>query len=142
VQILAVDGGDQRLASQFSDLREAGYQLTQTATFETAREIMFGGCHIDLLITGLRLRAYNGLHLVSYTRSFCDHTAAIVVDNVEGDSISEFEARRMGAQYLAAPVEFEQLRALVKDTIAAHVSPSEPTALAPASHPSSEHAPF
>lgn len=131
------------MVSQFAHLREAGYQLLQTATFENARKIMFdGGSHIDLLITGLRLSAYNGLHLVSYTQSFCDRTAAIVVDDHEADPISEFEARRMGAQYLAAPVEFERLHTLVKDAIAAaHVSPSAPTALALASRPSIEHGP-
>src|SRR5215471_19376180 len=72
MQFLAVDGGDRMLAAQCARLREAGHSVTQRSTFETARQILLGeGCHIDLLITNLRLKAYNGLHLVSYTRAFC-----------------------------------------------------------------------
>ena len=117
MQILAVDGGDKALVSQFARLREAGYDVTQAATFEAARKILLSrDDHVDLLVTGLRLSAYNGLHLVSYTQSFCADTAAIVVDGA-ADPLNELEAHRVGAAYLAAPVEAEQLRVLVEAAI-------------------------
>jgi DNA-binding NtrC family response regulator len=142
VQILAVDGGDQMLASQFARLRYAGHDVTQRSTFETARQILLSDdFHIDLLITNLRLKAYNGLHLVQYTQSFCANTAAIVVDNA-ADPISELEAHRFGAEYLAAPVESDQLQALVKAAgTKSLINTSQPIDLPPANHLSAEPAP-
>ena len=141
MQILAVDGGDQRLASHFARLREAGFKITQAATFETAREIMFGGTHIDLLITAVRLKAYNGLHLVAYTQSFCEGTAAIVIDGQGADPVNEFEARRLGADYLAGPIGSEEFDIRVQDAVVSHLSPSARTATSlPARHQSSERA--
>ena len=114
MQILAVDGGDQSLASQFAQLRVAGYEVTQTGTFETARRILLDGSqHIDVLVTSLRLKAYNGLHLVSYTRSLSSHTAAIVVDR-EADRVNELEAHRFGAGYVSAQDAPELLGELVE----------------------------
>ena len=130
MQILAVDGGDRMLAAQCARLRGAGHSVTQRSTFETARQILLDdGCHIDLLITNLRLKAYNGLHLVSYTRAFCANTVAIVVDGT-ADPINELEAHRFGAEYLASPVQSAQLQALVDAAEAKHpISDSQPPAL-------------
>jgi DNA-binding NtrC family response regulator len=130
MQILAVDGGDRMLAAQCARLREAGHSVTQRSTFETARQILLGdGCHIDLLITNLRLKAYNGLHLVSYTRAFCSNTVAIVVDGA-ADPINELEAHRFGAEYLASPVQSDQLQALVDAAETKHpLSDSQPPVL-------------
>ena len=143
MQILAVDGGDQMLASQFARLRDAGHNVTQRSTFETARQILLSeDYHIDLLITNLRLKAYNGLHLVSYTQSFCANTAAIVVDNI-ADPVSELEAHRFGAEYLAAPMESDQLQALVDAAnTKTPVNISQPGDLPPAHHPSSAPGPL
>ena len=139
MQILAVDGGDQLLASQCARLREAGHDVTQRSTFETARQILLSDrCHIDLLITNLRLKAYNGLHLVSYTQVFCTNTAAIVVDSV-ADSLNEHEAHRLGAEYLSSSAQSDQLDALVNATSARRpISTSQPGDLSPVHHQSSE----
>ena len=143
MQILAVDGGDRMLAAQCARLRDAGHSVTQRSTFETARQILLGdSCHIDLLITNLRLKAYNGLHLVSYTRAFCANTAAIVVDGAN-DPINELEAHRFGADYLTSPVESAQLQALVDAAETRHpVSTLQPSALRSEHHQSVEPAPL
>jgi DNA-binding NtrC family response regulator len=65
-----------------------------------------------LLITDLRLAAYNGLHLVLHSRAVNPAATAIVVAAVADDS-SEGEARRLGAHYMARPVHPERLLALV-----------------------------
>jgi DNA-binding NtrC family response regulator len=117
VQILVVDGGDQSLTSQFTRLRDAGYEVTQAGTFEPARQILLDGSqHIDVLVTNLRLKAYNGLHLVSYTRSLCSRTAAIVVDR-ELDPVNELQAHRFGAGYISAHDAPEALAELVEAAI-------------------------
>src|SRR3954447_717472 len=134
MQILAVDGGDRLLAAQCARLRESGHSVTQRSTFETARQILLeDGCHIDLLITNLRLKAYNGLHLVSYTRAFSTNTAAIVVDTA-ADRFNQLEALRFGAEYLASPVQPDQLQAMVHAAEAKH-----PVSDLPPSAPQSEH---
>ena len=143
MQILAVDGGDRMLAAQCARLRDAGHSVTQRSTFETARQILLeDSCHIDLLITNLRLKAYNGLHLVSYTRAFSATTAAIVVDGAN-DPVNELEAHRFGAEYLASPVESAQLQALVDAAETKHpVSTLQPSALRLEHHRSVEPAPL
>ncbi len=143
MQILAVDGGDRMLAAQCARLRDAGHSVTQRSTFETARQILLeDSCHIDLLITHLRLKAYNGLHLVSYTRAFCANTSAIVVDSTN-DSINELEAHRFGAEYVASPIESAQLQALVDAAETRHpVSTSQPSAHQSEHHQSVEPAPL
>jgi len=143
MQILAVDGGDRMLAAQCARLREAGHSVTQRSTFETARQILLeDSSHVDLLITNLRLKAYNGLHLVSYTRAFSANTVAIVVDGAN-DPINELEAHRFGAEYLAAPVESAQLQALVDAAETRHpVSTSQPSARRSEHRQSDEPAPI
>ena len=143
MQILAVDGGNRTLAAHCARLRDGGYTVVQRSTFEAARQILLGdSCHIDLLITNFRLKAYNGLHLVSYSRAYFSHTAAIVVD-AASDPINELEAHRFGAEYLSLPVQFEQLQAMVDAAGKGHpLSPSPQPGRRLENHPSVEPAPL
>ncbi len=143
MKILAVDGGDRVLAAHFELLRRTGHEVTQAQSFEVAREMLLrGDQHFDLLITNRRLKAYNGLHLVSCTQSFCAHVAAIVVDNA-ADAFSESEAYRFGAYYLAGPVESDELQAMVKAAAARRpLRPSPRAVLQPVLRPSDERAPL
>lgn len=109
--VLVVDGNINGLASMVEPLRKAGYRAVGTASFEDARHLLRTQWY-DLLITELRLAAYNGLHLVFHSRVVNPATTAIIVAAVPDDS-SEFEARRLGAHYVARPVNPESLLAFV-----------------------------
>src|SRR5437016_3419211 len=65
--ILVVEGNTNGLASLVNLLRNAGYRAVAADSFETARHLLHTQW-CDLLITDLRLAAYNGLHLVFHSR--------------------------------------------------------------------------
>ena len=108
--VLVVDGNSSRLASLVEPLRKAGYRAVGTASFETARHLLRTQW-FDLLITELRLAAYNGLHLAFHSRVVNPAATAIIVVAIPDDS-SEVEARRLGAHYVARPANPESLVAL------------------------------
>ena len=109
--VLVVDGNANGLASLVEPLRRAGYRAVGTASFETARHLLRTQWY-DLLITELRLAAYNGLHLVFHSRVVNPATTAIIVAAIPDDS-GELEARRLGAHYVARPVNPESLVAFI-----------------------------
>lgn len=109
--VLVVYGNTAGLASLVEPLRKAGYRAVGTDTFETARRLLHTQWY-DLLITDLRLAAYNGLHLVLHSRVVNPAAAAMVLTAIP-DVSSEIEARRLGAHYIASPVGPESLLTLV-----------------------------
>ena len=95
-------------------LRDSGHDVIFAAGFEAAIRALAD--HLpDLLISQVRLGAFNGLHLV--IRSHIDHLTmhAIVLDSVH-DSVLELEAQRYGAAYLVEPVAAPELLAEVSRT--------------------------
>jgi DNA-binding response OmpR family regulator len=105
--VLVVEGNTKGLGSLVEPLRKAGYRAVGTASFETAKHLLRTQWY-DLLITDLRLAAYNGLHLVFHSRVVNPATTAIIVAAIADDS-SEVEARRLGAHYVERPANPESL---------------------------------
>ena len=83
-------------------LRQGGYRVTTAATFEQATEIL-ASAPPDVLITELRLGAFNGLHLIVRCQVRSPDVVAIV-HTAFADRVLEAEARRMNAEYLPRPV--------------------------------------
>jgi CheY-like chemotaxis protein len=113
--ILVVDTDNAALASLVDLLRGAGYKATGAATFETARQLLETAL-FDLLITDVRLMAHNGLHLVVRCRVLHRAPTAIVLSSVP-NAFDEAEAGRLGASYLAKPVDPKTLLAFVNKTL-------------------------
>ncbi len=129
--VLVVDGNADGLASLLEPLRNAGYRAVGTDSFETAKRLLHTQWY-DLLITDLRLAAYNGLHLVFHSRALNPSTTAIVLTAIP-DVSSEIEARRLGARYIARPVDPESLIALVGAVLeGAQQQPASPSQALPA----------
>src|ERR1700730_18392291 len=84
--ILVVDGKTSELAAVVESLRNAGYGAVGADTFETARRMLHTQWY-DLLITDLRLAAYNGLHLVFHSRVLNPVATAIVLSPIPDVSI-------------------------------------------------------
>jgi DNA-binding response OmpR family regulator len=57
----------------------------------------------DLLVTELKLGAYNGLHLAIRAQSGGLHTPTIIIG--EPDALLEAEAHQLHAQYISQPIE-------------------------------------
>jgi DNA-binding response OmpR family regulator len=113
--ILVVDPDAAALAGLVDLLRDAGYKATGAPTFEAARELLETAV-FDLLMTDLRLMTHNGLHLVVRSRVLQRAPTAIVFSSMP-NSVDETEARRLGASYLARPVDPETLLAFVSKAL-------------------------
>jgi DNA-binding NtrC family response regulator len=113
--ILVVDTDTAALAELVELLRGAGYKATGAPTFEAARQLLETAV-FDLLMTDVRLMTHNGLHLVVRSRVLQRAPTAIVLSSIP-DSVDETEARRLGASYLARPVDPESLLAFVSKTL-------------------------
>jgi FixJ family two-component response regulator len=85
-------------------LEESGYTVLAVSTLHAARTALVTD-DPDLLITDIRLGAYNGLHLVVARRV---PIPAIVITGFP-DSALEAEARRMGADFLVKPISPAEL---------------------------------
>jgi DNA-binding NtrC family response regulator len=130
--ILVVDGDTSALASLVEPLRKAGYRTVGADSFETGRRLLHTEW-FDLLITDIRLAAYNGLHLVFHSRVLNPACNAIVLASVPDASI-ETETRRFGAHYVAGAVEPDSLLALVGTVLegqGAQQRPQDPSQASP-----------
>jgi two-component system response regulator PilR (NtrC family) len=113
--ILVVDTDAAALARLVELLRGAGYKATGAPTFEIARQLLETAL-FDLLITNVRLRAHNGLHLVVRSRVLQRTPKAIVLSSVR-DVVDEAEARSLGASYLGGPADPDTVLAFVSKTL-------------------------
>jgi len=100
--ILVVESDPFDLSDMVRLLERAGYRVATAAAFAEAKHLLASGSP-DLLITGLRLGPYNGLHLVLRSRTDHPTMAAIVVSRF-ADPVLEAEAHRQHADYLLRPM--------------------------------------
>ena len=112
--ILIVEGDRVTLAGWVKLLHAAGYRVTGAASFEEARRALASA--LDLVITEVRLGAYNGLHLIIRARSHNPHLSAIVLTGFP-DVVIKAEAERLDAVYVEKPVDAERLLAIVAETL-------------------------
>lgn len=87
------------------------YDVTIVATFAAAKDRLTEVP--DLVMTGLKLGAHNGLHVALSAQA-----AGIPVIVVgPSDAGLENEARAMGVRYLSAAAEHDQLACVVEDAL-------------------------
>src|SRR5947208_16170064 len=113
--VLVVESDPSDLSSIVGLLRSAGYRVAAAAAFDEAK-LLLASESPDLLITGLRLGPYNGLHLV--LRSRADHPAmAAIVTSQYPDAVLEAEAQRQHAGFLLKPVTDRELLAAISASL-------------------------
>jgi CheY-like chemotaxis protein len=91
-----------------------GYQVAVVSTFQDATRQLALNCP-DLLITAVRLQAFNGLHLLLRWRADHPNLPAIVVGSLD-DFTSDIG--RYGARFVATPIDRSSLLTLVSDLLA------------------------
>jgi len=107
-KILIVDD-DGAARDQLAQLLSGnGYEMLTASDVPTAMRILAANAP-ELLITDIRLDAYNGLHIIAMAPT---PIRAIVLTNIS-DPVIEADARRLGAEYLVKPVSPATLLALI-----------------------------
>ena len=90
----------------------AGHEVTACSTFAEARRALQTSTY-DLLLTDIRLGAFNGLQLALIARQQ-DARIRIAVFSGIDDAVLREEANRLSATYLVKPVGGHQLLELCK----------------------------
>jgi DNA-binding response OmpR family regulator len=101
-RILVLDDDEHALSGIVELLRDAGHHVTGAATYDAAKRLLAVGT-FDLLVTDVRLRSFNGLHLVMQTRSDHPEMAVIIVTGYE-DPLIDLEAHRYHAELIRKPI--------------------------------------
>ena len=116
--VLVVDGIRSTRAASVGALSGAGYGCMSASTFAEARAHLADSAP-DLLVTAVRLGAYNGLELV-LRRFLSDPSQRAIVTDIVHDPVLEHEARCAGAVYVVAPISPGDLLGLVADQLRSH----------------------
>jgi DNA-binding response OmpR family regulator len=111
-RILLVDDDAMVLEAVQTGLTSAGEDVLACGTFEAARAALRSK-HFDVLLTDVRLGAFNGLQLAVIAREVQPLIRIVVFSGFE-DSVLRREAMAVDATYLVKPVSLRQL-ALVLD---------------------------
>ena len=101
--VLVVEADSAELANTVALLQTAGYRVSAASGFDEAKQ-QLAMAPPDLLITGLRLGPYNGLHLILRSRVEHPRMGAIVTSRYR-DAVLEAEAQRQNADFLLRPLD-------------------------------------
>jgi DNA-binding response OmpR family regulator len=106
-RILVVDDDSQVLKYLVETLASVGYDTIAFEHFEEARLHLAAG-RPDLLLTDVRLGAFNGLQLALYAREKYKDVPVIVLTGYEDPTLRS-EAVKWGAEFIVKPVRREEL---------------------------------
>jgi two-component system, NtrC family, response regulator GlrR len=90
-------------------LTQSGYEVVAFNQFEAARDHLMTSTP-DVIMSDVRLGAFNGLQLVLLVKLNHPETTAVVLTGFD-DPVLRAEAQRAGAHYLVKPVHFSELLA-------------------------------
>ena len=116
-RVLIVDLTDASRSEIERVLIEAGHYVTSVAGFHEAKQRLML-VQPDILVTGLKLGAYNGIQLVLRVNAEGAGIPAIVVNDAY-DPVLEREAINAGAVYLTLPLDDPSFVTLVDQLLAA-----------------------
>ncbi|HEX5476014.1 MAG TPA: response regulator [Vicinamibacterales bacterium] len=102
-RILVLDDDEHALSGIVEMLRDAGHHVTGAATFDAAKRLLALSA-FDLLVTDVRLRSFNGLHLVMQCRAEHPDIAIIIISGYD-EPLMELEASRYSAAFIRKPLQ-------------------------------------
>lgn len=114
LSILIVDSAMDELLVTMTRLSKAGFRVTVAETFFQAKPLL-STQPPSVLLAGVRLGAYNGLHLVLRGKAINPQMAALVTSPLP-DTVLQAEAEAMGATFVVTPVTAQDLVAAVLKT--------------------------
>jgi DNA-binding response OmpR family regulator len=101
-RILVLDDDEHALEGFVELLRDADYHVTGSSTFEGAKRLLSIE-PFDLLVTDVRLRGFNGLHLVMQVRAEHPDTEVIIISGYD-EPLMDLEASRYQATFIGKPI--------------------------------------
>jgi CheY-like chemotaxis protein len=102
-RVLVLEDDENALVGIVELLSEHGYDVTPANAYEDAKKLLSLGSY-DLFVTDVRLRSYNGLHLVAKVRKESPETAIIIMTGYD-EPLIELEASRYNAQFVRKPIK-------------------------------------
>jgi len=112
-QILVVEDDESLLEALFRALSDnPTYEVIGCSSFEQARRRLREQ-HFDVLITDVRLGAFNGLQLAVLAKDVDRNTQLIVFSGFD-DPVLRSEAEHLGGKYLVKPVAAATLLDLIR----------------------------
>ena len=115
-RILVLDDDESALSGIVELLRDADYAVVGVTTFDEAKALLTDET-FDLLITDVRLRGFNGLHLVRQVHAERPEMAAMIMTGYD-TTLMELEAGRYGATFVRKPIEPARFLAAVAKLMA------------------------
>jgi DNA-binding NtrC family response regulator len=112
--ILLVDTRTVPLRRLSETLQRAGHHVIPAASFDEAKRAL-AVYEPAVLISALRLAAFNGIHLVHLGRLANPRMPAIILSS-ERDATLHEEVHRVGATLLIEPVQTPMLLSLLSDS--------------------------
>ena len=97
-------------------LEDAGYDVMAASTVEEAKKALAASLP-NLLITDVRMGAFNGLQLVAMNAG---RIPAIVMTGHE-DPVIEADARQLGAEFLLKPLDSPSLLRIVEAKLTSEI---------------------
>lgn len=110
-RILVLDDDESALEGIVELLRDKGYVVTGAETYDAAKRLLEVAPY-DLLVTDIRLRGFNGLHLVRQTYRDRPEMSLIIITGYD-EPMMEVEAGRYGAQFVRKPIKPAEFLATV-----------------------------
>jgi CheY-like chemotaxis protein len=115
-RILVLDDDENALSGIVELLCGADYAAVGVTTFDEAKALLADET-FDLLITDVRLRGFNGLHLVRQIHAERPEMGAMIMTGYD-TTLMELEAGRYGATFVRKPIEPARFLAAVAKLVA------------------------
>ena len=114
-RVLVLEDDENALAGIVELLSESGYEVTPASAYEYAKRMLSEGSY-DLFVTDVRLRSYNGLHLVKKVRQDWPDTAVIIMTGYD-EPLMQLEASRYSARFIKKPIKSAELLEAVRQSV-------------------------
>ena len=102
-RLLVLDDDEHALDGMVELLREAGYHVTPAIAYDRAKRLLVETT-FDMLITDVRLRSFNGLHLIMHCRREYPDMALMITTGYD-EPLMELEASRYNAAFVRKPLK-------------------------------------
>lgn len=114
-RILVIDDDEHALMGMSELLCDQGHNVTAAASYDEAKAAL-AESSFDLLVTDVRLRPHNGLHLVMHTRAEHPDTAIVITTGYDEPAIA-LEASRYNARFVKKPIKPSEFLKTIDDAL-------------------------
>ena len=114
-RVLVLDDDEHALSGIVELIRDSGHHVTGAGTYDAAKRLL-AASPFDLLVSDVRLRSFNGLHLVMQTRADHPDTGVIIITGYD-DPLIDLEAHRYHAELIRKPIKPAEFMAVVSEML-------------------------